>query len=235
VFQRLDALNDNSAIFLPVLFTKARRERVGRSQLFVSTSVLVEPSSQFPVGEKGQRPIDDSHPVIGLGILQSKRDVFPMEGLRFREFVRIEGLTGHLEEKRSDSIDCRDIARLNPQQFPKLCDRGFTFLPVFLRGSPGNVLRSIGGCEIQPRVNEFGIPLLGVAELLYGFFILAALEGLYALKQRFSRLNLRLRLRIWILPGEVPIGLDKKSSNDASEAGKSAYTQTRTIDMNGSC
>lgn len=77
-----------------------------------------------------------------------------MEGPRFRELVRIEGLTGHLEEKRADSINCRDIVRLNFQQFPKLRDRSFTFLPVLFGGSTG---RSIGRREIQPRVHEFGI------------------------------------------------------------------------------
>jgi hypothetical protein len=98
---------------------------------------VFELSPQFPVGAKGQRPIDDAHPEIGLGILRSKRDVFLMEGLRFRELVPIEGLTGHLEEQPSDSINCRDIARLNLQQFPKLRDRGFTFCWFSSEGAPG--------------------------------------------------------------------------------------------------
>jgi len=55
------------------------------------------------------------------------------------------------------------------------------------------------------------------------FFVLAVLERLYALKQRFSRLNLRLRLRIWILPGEVPIGRDKKKQQ-RRKCGRQANT-----------
>src|SRR4029077_19779729 len=98
-----------------------------------------------------------------------------MKGLRFRELVRIEGLSGHLEEKRTDSIDCGEVVWLNLQQFPKLRDRGFPFLPVFLRASTGSVLRSVGRREIKPRVDQCRIQVLRIAELLECFFILAVL------------------------------------------------------------
>ena len=171
-----DAFINHGAVFGGVFRTHGSREGIGILHLFPDV-VLVVVGAELAIGTERKRPVDDADPVVRLGIIGAKIDVFLMVGLGFLELLGIIGLASHLENDGADAIDGTDIVGVDGQNFLEFIYRLIAEANVLLGGRAGNVLAGIGGSEVKARVHQAWVKVLGLLEVLDGRVVLAILEG----------------------------------------------------------
>src|SRR6266436_1693649 len=139
---------------------------------------------------KCQGPVDDTDPVIRLGIVGLQLNVFLMVGLGFLKFFGIKWRATHQEKDRADLVVGREIVRIFLQNLLEFLDGLIPAILVLFRGRTRDVQAGVSSAEIQARVQKIGVRLLGLLKILNGRVGLAVLKGIYALIEQIPRLQL---------------------------------------------
>src|SRR5204862_7647715 len=181
-------------VFADIFLTSVRREWLSVLHLVLDVRLVVA-RSQLVVRENRQRPVNHAYPVTGFRILRFDLNVFLMERLRLFKLPRIIWRASHLKDKRADSVDCAQVLRINIKHAPEFLDRLAPKFLILLTWRAGNVLRSVCGSKIQPRIHQLRDHQFNALELNNCFIILAVLEDLDTLIEYRACLSLILRLR----------------------------------------
>ncbi len=169
-----DAFIHERAILCSVLGAQRRRKWIGVSDL-LGDMILVVSGAHLAIGAKRQRPINHADPVVWLGIIGTKLDVFLMIRLRFLKLLGIVGLASHLKEDGADAVDGANIVRIDLQDFFEFIDGGVAEAHVLFRRRARNVLAGISSGQIEAGVHQIRIKLLGFLEIVDGCVVEAVL------------------------------------------------------------
>ena len=112
-----------------------------------------------------------------------------MVGLGFFEKLGIVGCAGHLKENGADSIDGAEVVRIGTENILKFLNGLPANVLVLFRRSSGNVLAGVGSGEIQTRIKQRRVEILGLLEILHGSVILAILKSRHALIEKVPSLQ----------------------------------------------
>ena len=111
-------------------------------------------------------------------------------GLGLLEFLFIEGSTAHVVENGADPVDGGKIGGIGRENLFVLVDRLISHAHVLVGGSAGDVLRRVGGSQIEARIQEARVEILRLLEILNGLVELAGLIRLDAFIEKVAGFQL---------------------------------------------
>ena len=95
-----------------------------------------------------------------------------------------------LYKDRTDAIQRGEISGINREDILEFSHGLLADAYVVVRRSAGNVLGGVGGRQVQARIQQSRVEILGLLEILDARVVLPVLEGRYALIQQIASLQL---------------------------------------------
>src|SRR5258708_9845944 len=176
------------SVFREIVAANGRGKRIGVLNLLANILFVVI-LAHLAVRAESQSPVNHGDPVIGFRILRFELNVLLMVGLGFLEKLGIVRSARHLKEDGADAVNGAEIIGVGLENFLKFCDGLFADILILLGGGARNVLTGIGGGEIETGVEERGIEILGLLEVLNRGIVLAVFESSNAFVKEIARLE----------------------------------------------
>src|SRR5258708_2815722 len=105
------------------------------------------------------------------------------------EKLWIEGRSGHLKKNGANAVDSTEVIGIGLENLLEFSDGLFADIFILFGRSAGNVLAGIGSGEIEARVEERRIEILGLLKVLDRGVILAVLKSRDALVEKVASLE----------------------------------------------
>ena len=163
-----------------------------RFNLFESLirGVFIKFRAFFAVGSKHHRPINNANPIIWLRVLRTYLYVPLMKRLRLQEHLRFIWRSRHLEQQRSQTINRAEVCWIEYKDSTEFLNGLSSILKILFAWCAGNILRGVGRCQVQPRIQQLRVHLFRVLESARSLFVSPALKCLDSAVQFRARLYL---------------------------------------------